>query len=140
MRKRKHPVATQAPQTPEDIQEYAGVYSSTRFWRKINRIAKRAGYELLEKALWLHYAAMRPDTPRWATITAYGALGYFILPTDAIPDWLFGFGLTDDLGALTLAVTTLWQYIDEDVRRRATRKLDAWFGRPDYRQPLRPVE
>ena len=30
--------------------------------------------------------------------------------------------------------------IDADVRRRTTRKLDAWFGRPDHRQPLRPVD
>ena len=129
-----------APETTADMRGYANQYSNTRFWTKLSNVARRAGYEVLEKALWLHYAAQRPDTPAWARTTAYGALGYFILPFDAIPDWLFGIGLTDDLGALTLAVATLAQYIDADVRRRTTRKLDAWFGRPDHRQPLRPVE
>lgn len=129
-----------APQSVEELDRYAGQYSDTRFWSKLSKVFKRAGYELLEKALWLHYAAQRPDTPRWARMTAYGALGYFILPFDAIPDWLFAFGLTDDLGALTLAVATISQYIDTDVRRRTTLKLDSWFGRPDHRAPLREVK
>ncbi|MDA3922694.1 MAG: YkvA family protein [Salinisphaera sp.] len=128
------------PQTVSELTGYANQYSDTRFWSKMSRVFKRAGYELLEKALWLHYAAQRPDTPRWARMTAYGALGYFILPFDAIPDWLFGFGLTDDLGALTLAVATISQYIDDDVRQRATAKLDSWFGRPAHRSPNRRVD
>ncbi|MES1924598.1 YkvA family protein [Salinisphaera sp. T31B1] len=131
---------SQPPRSVEQIRSYEGQYSNTRFWSKVSRVARRAGYELLEKALWLHYAAQRPSTPAWARATAYGALGYFILPFDAIPDWLFGLGLTDDLGALTLAVITLSQYIDSDVRRRTSQKLDTWFDRPAHRQTVRPVD
>lgn len=129
-----------APQSPAEVRDYAGHYSSRRFWHKIRKVARRAGYELLEKALWLHYAALRPDTPTWARVTAYGALGYFILPFDAIPDWILGVGLTDDLGALTLAVVTISQYIDSDVRRRTTRTLDSWFGRPEHRRNVQSVD
>ncbi|AWN16316.1 YkvA family protein [Salinisphaera sp. LB1] len=131
---------TGAPDTPDALRAYAGQYSETRFWTKMSRVFKRAGYELLEKALWLHYAAQRPDTPGWARATAYGALAYFILPFDAIPDWLVGYGFTDDLGALTLAVATISQYIDAGVRRRATAKLDDWFGRPSHRRSMHTVE
>lgn len=134
------PATTGAPQSAEALGGYASQYSDTRFWDKMSKVFKRAGYELLEKALWLYYAAQRPETPRWARMTAYGALGYFILPFDAIPDWLFGFGLTDDLGALTLAVATISQYIDSDVRRRSTARLDSWFGRPSHRAPLQGVD
>lgn len=137
---RQAQAATGAPQTPEALGRYANQYSDTQFWDKMSRVFKRAGYELLEKALWLYYAAQRPETPRWARVTAYGALGYFILPFDAIPDWLFGLGLTDDLGALTLAVATISQYIDSDVRRRSTIRLDSWFGRPAHRAPLQEVD
>ena len=35
-------------------------------WQKIRRVATRAGREVVEKALWLHYAAQRPETPAWA--------------------------------------------------------------------------
>lgn len=129
-----------APDTPDALRGYADQYSETRLWSKISQVFKRAGYELIEKALWLYYAAQRPETPGWAKATAYGALAYFILPFDAIPDWLFGLGYTDDLGAITLAVATISQYIDSDVRRRATARLDDWFGRPDHRRPMRTVE
>lgn len=131
---------TQGPDSPQALRGYADQYSETRFWSKMSRVFRRAGYELLEKALWLHYAAQRPETPGWARATAYGALAYFVLPFDAVPDWLFGFGLTDDLSALTLAVATISQYIDAGVRRRTTTKLDSWFGRPDHRRPMRTVE
>lgn len=114
--------------TAARAQRYSAHYDDKRLWDKLRKYAHRAGYELLEKALWLYYAAERPDTPGWARATAYGALGYFILPTDAIPDWLFAAGLTDDLGALTLAVATLVNYIDDDVRRQTTRRLERWFG------------
>lgn len=136
---RRQGSGTQKPETAQDLHAYAGQYSETRFWNKMSRVCKRAGYELLEKALWLHFAARRPETPGWAKATAYGALAYFILPIDAIPDWLFGYGLTDDLGAMTLAVATISQYIDADVRRQTTALLDKWLGRPAYRRPMHTV-
>lgn len=116
------------PKTPRAIRAYVDNYSTPGLWAKLRRVARRAGYEMLEKALWLYYAAQRPETPAWARTTAYGALGYLILPTDTIPDWLFAAGYTDDLGVLTLAVATLVNYIDDDVRRRTARRLQRWFG------------
>ena len=44
---------------------------------------------------------------------------------------------TDALGALTLAVATISQYIDDDVKARTQSRLDAWFGRSPRRP--RPV-
>lgn len=82
----------------------------------------------MEAALRLHYAAQRPDTPAWARRTAYAALAYFILPLDAVPDWLVAVGYTDDLAALALALSTLAAYVDDDVRARAHAKLQQWFG------------
>jgi uncharacterized membrane protein YkvA (DUF1232 family) len=134
MDKQADHTASGGPRSLVELRRYSRYYSAPRFWRKIAKVAGRAGYELLEKALWLHYAALRPETPTWAKVTAYGALGYFILPFDLIPDWLFGIGLTDDLGALTLAVITISQYIDDDVRAHATRTLDRWFERPEHRR------
>lgn len=97
-------------------------------WRKLSTSARRAGREVVEKALQLHFAAQRPDTPAWARRTAYGAIAYFILPTDAIPDFIAGVGYTDDLAALALAVTTLAAYIDEEVRSQARDRMRRWFG------------
>lgn len=106
-------------------------YSDESFWDKVSRFAKKAGREVVEKALWLHYAAQHKDTPVWAKTTIYGALAYFILPTDAIPDFLPGVGFTDDLGALVAAVTTVAIYITPEVKERATNQILTWFGPDD---------
>lgn len=103
-------------------------FSEDGFWNKVVKYAKAAGLEVIEKALWLYYAAQTPQTPAWAKATIYGALGYFILPVDAIPDVLPGVGYTDDLGIIAAAITAVSMYITEDVKRQASQKLQDWFG------------
>lgn len=43
-----------------------------------------------------------------ALLAVVAALLYFVTPLDAIPDWLFGFGLVDDLAVLAWVLRT-WQ-------------------------------
>ena len=83
--------------------------------------------EVIEKALWLYYAAERSDTPRWAKATVYGALAYFILPADALPDVLPIAGYSDDLAVLAVAVTTIGFYVDASVKAMAAEDLARWF-------------
>lgn len=76
----------------------------------------------------LYYAAQSPQTPTWAKTTIYGALGYFILPIDLIPDLIPVVGYTDDLGVLIVAIAAVSAYINEDVRKQVADKLTSWFG------------
>ena len=115
-------------QTLPVIYQNAGQrYSAPRFRPKLARAALAAGREVVEKALWLYFAAQRPETPRWAKATVYGALAYFILPLDAIPDLAPLAGYTDDLGVLALAVGTIARYIDGPVKAQTIRVLARWF-------------
>jgi uncharacterized membrane protein YkvA (DUF1232 family) len=102
-------------------------YSEPKFRDKLTRAALAAGREVVEKALWLYFAAQRPETPKWAKATVYGALAYFIVPLDAIPDVTPVAGYTDDLGVLAFAVVTIARYIDESVREKTSRLLARWF-------------
>ena len=97
-------------------------------WRKIGRYALHVGRSLITKTLWLYYAAQDPATPGWAKTVIYGALAYFIMPLDAIPDITPVAGFTDDLGALAAAVATVAAYITEDVKAKAEKKIRDWFG------------
>ena len=103
-------------------------YSDSGFWDKVKKFARTAGKEVIEKALWLYYAAQRPETPKWAKTAIYGALAYFISPIDAIPDITPLVGFTDDLGALAAAIAMTSAYINEDVKAKASQKLLHWFG------------
>lgn len=98
------------------------------FWGKVQRFARKAGREVVEKALWLYYAYQRPETPAWAKRTILGALAYFILPVDAISDILAGVGYTDDLTVLTIAVGTVAAHINPAVKEQARQKVSEWFG------------
>jgi uncharacterized membrane protein YkvA (DUF1232 family) len=49
-------------------------YSDTGFWQKIKNFALSAGREVVEKALWLYYAAQEKDTPLWAKTAIFSAL------------------------------------------------------------------
>lgn len=103
-------------------------YSDASFWEKITRFAKSAGREVVEKALWLFFAAQRPETPAWAKAVIYSALAYFISPVDAVPDITPLVGYSDDLGMLAAAISTLAVYITDDVKAQAAEKIRTWFG------------
>ncbi len=103
-------------------------YSDDSFWRKLGRYASTAGREVAEKSLYLYYAAQDPNMPRWARAVAYGALGYFILPADAIPDIIPGAGYTDDLGVIAAALAVVIAHITPEVKQKARRTLARWFA------------
>ncbi|MEY4752744.1 MAG: hypothetical protein RJA44_419, partial [Pseudomonadota bacterium] len=105
-----------------------GNYDDASFWAKVSNFAKVAGREVIEKALWLYYAAQRPETPPWAKVAIYGALGYFIMPIDAIPDLAPVVGYSDDLTVLGGALVTCAACINDEVKVRARAKLRDWFG------------
>jgi len=102
-------------------------YSDQGFWGKVIAFARTAGREVVEKALWLYFAAQNPATPAWARSVIYGALGYFIIPLDAIADITPLVGYADDLGVLTAAVVTVALFINQEVKEKAARKLSDWF-------------
>lgn len=106
--------------------DHGSHYSEEAFSRKARRWARFAGREVLEKALWLFYALQKEDCPAWARAAIIGALGYFIFPLDAIPDFIPIFGFTDDLGVLAGAVATVATRIDASVKEKAAARLREW--------------
>ena len=109
----------------------SGQYSDNNFWQKITAFAAQAGREVVEKALTLFYAAQRPETPLWAKTVIYSALAYFILPADAIPDFVPLAGYADDLGTLIAALGTVAMCITPEVQEAARQQVRVWFGDPD---------
>ena len=103
------------------------LYSQKKFWLKLKKFAKKAGKEVVEKALLLYYAYHEDETPDWAKRTIAGALAYFIVPFDAIIDIMPVVGYSDDLGMLALAITSVAAYINDDVREKTADKLQQWF-------------
>ncbi len=105
-----------------------GQFSPEEFWNKLKNYAVYAGREVVEKALTLYYAAQRPETPVWARLVIFSALAYFILPADAIPDFIPVSGYADDLGTLLAALGAVASCITPEVKQAAKQQADGWFG------------
>jgi uncharacterized membrane protein YkvA (DUF1232 family) len=104
-------------------------YSESGFREKLQRYARVAGSQAVERALQLYYAANSPETPTWARTVAFGALAYFILPTDTIPDFIPIAGYSDDLGVLALALGTIATRITPEIKTRAHDRMLSFFSR-----------
>ncbi|MBO4753645.1 MAG: DUF1232 domain-containing protein [Bacteroidales bacterium] len=117
---------------PDDkqLQESQKHYSEVGMWQKIMKVAKKAGIKVVYLALILYYTATASTTPMKQKGIIYGALGYFILPFDLIPDAIPIVGYSDDLAALIACVGVVITCITPEIIQKAQDKLHDWFG--DY--------
>ena len=112
----------------QDTSKYESSYSSEKMMDKCLGVAKKLGREALKPALLLYYVLQREDLPVATRAIIIGALGYFISPIDAVPDFVPIVGLSDDLAILAGALAAVVMYVDKDVRDKAEAKLQDWFG------------
>jgi uncharacterized membrane protein YkvA (DUF1232 family) len=91
------------------------------FWPKIRRVASKAPFA--KQALSAYYTARDPETPWRTKGLIYGALAYFVLPADAIPDIIAGLGYTDDAAVLMTLITVLGSAIKPKHQAKAEAAL-----------------
>tara|TARA_R100001039_G_C1804192_1_gene79473 strand:- start:72 stop:473 length:402 start_codon:yes stop_codon:yes gene_type:complete len=78
------------------------------------RLGEAAGQLRLLARMLLDWTTGRYRQVPWGTLlTITGALVYFLMPLDAIPDPIIGLGLLDDIGVLAKA----WQFAGKDIER-----------------------
>ena len=84
-------------------------YVERGFWAKARRLAGRVPFVLDLAAAW--YCAMDRATPVHVKAILMGALAYFVVPADIVPDMVIGFGLADDATVLATAVSSVAGHI-----------------------------
>src|ERR1044071_3954967 len=87
------------------------------FWPKIATYA--ASVPFAEQALSAWYCAFDRETPASVRYTLIGALAYFVLPIDIVPDILPLIGFADDASILSAAVVAVGTNINETHRAAA---------------------
>jgi uncharacterized membrane protein YkvA (DUF1232 family) len=92
-----------------------------RFWIKLKRVVARLPFA--EDLLAAYYCAFDKETPRHVQGALLGAVAYFILPFDFIPDMLPVLGFTDDAAVLATAIRLVASHITEDHRQAARAAL-----------------
>ena len=100
-----------------------------RFWRKLRRVAAKLPFA--EDLLAAYYCAFDRETPRHVQAALLGAIAYFILPFDFIPDMLPVLGFTDDAAVLATAIRMVASHITPDHRAAARAMLKRGLGADD---------
>jgi uncharacterized membrane protein YkvA (DUF1232 family) len=93
-----------------------------RIWRKLKREA--ANIPFVEDALTAHYCAFDRKTPLYVKLALVGAVVYFIVPDDLIPDSIPVLGYADDAAVLAGAMKILSSHIKPEHREAARLMLE----------------
>ena len=91
------------------------------FWPKVARFAGKLPFA--EDLLSAYYCAFDRQTPLHVRAILLGALAYFVLPMDGVPDFLPLLGFTDDAAVLAGAMKMVIDNIRPEHREAARRKL-----------------
>jgi uncharacterized membrane protein YkvA (DUF1232 family) len=94
----------------------------TRFFPKLASVLARVPFA--EDLVAAYYCAFDRNTPVKAKGILIGALAYFILPVDVVPDIIAGLGFTDDLAVLLAAFNVVRTHMTDAHRERARDTLD----------------
>ena len=92
-----------------------------RFWIKFKQVMARLPFA--EDLLAAYYCAFDRETPRHVQVALLGALAYFILPLDFMPDMLPILGFTDDAAVLATAIRMVASNITPEHRKAARAAL-----------------
>ena len=91
------------------------------FWPKFRRLAARLPFA--EDLVAAYFCAFDRDTPRHVQVALIGALAYFVLPFDFVPDMMPLIGFTDDAAVLATAMKLVAAHIGPQHREAARRVL-----------------
>ena len=92
------------------------------FWKKLLKLAGKVPFA--DEAAAAYFCAIDPATPTRVKGILFAALAYFVLPFDAIPDFVAGLGFTDDAAVLAMALSLVARHVTPAHRARARAALD----------------
>ena len=112
-----------------EVQKYGTYYSDNRFWKKVERVAKKVGATVLLPVFTLYYMLQDDKVSIPHTDYIVGALGSFILPIDLIPDGILPvIGFTDDIAVMTLVLKLVKDSITPEIKARANARVSEITG------------
>jgi len=92
------------------------------FWPKIRKVASHVPFASDALAVW--YCARDEATPMAAKGMMFAALAYFVLPTDAVPDFIAGLGYTDDAAVFTAMLAIVGRHLKPRHREAAKNDIE----------------
>ena len=120
-------------ESPEDKEDVAAEVNALKLadderivkegiWHKVRETLGRIPFT--EDAVTAYYCAIDRATPLAVKAILMGALAYFVIPTDVIPDFIAGLGYTDDAAVLIAALKAISNSLRPEHREKARKFLE----------------
>lgn len=110
------------------INDYIKHYSESDLHNKLKKTSGSLSKQLLYYVLILYFLVADKNIPVKVRMVFVAALGYFILPTDLVTDFLPVIGFTDDIAFLTFAISNATTYITPEILEKAKSKQSSIVG------------
>ena len=104
-------------------------YNEKDFFKKIKKLSGKLGKGILYQLVVLYLVLSDKKVPYHKRLVIIAALGYFILPTDFIADFIPVFGFTDDVSFLVFALSTVNNHVTEEIKSRANKMVESLVGK-----------
>jgi uncharacterized membrane protein YkvA (DUF1232 family) len=104
---------------PEDEKKQARIRA--KFWPTVKKALRTIPF--MDEVVAAYFAMLDSQTPMHARLTLIGALAYFVLPFDLVPDIILGVGFLDDASILAAAIASVRSSITDDHREAARQAL-----------------
>jgi len=92
-------------------------------WRKARALGRQLPFA--EDVIAAYFCVMDDATPRRVKLVLLGALAYFVMPFDLIPDFLPLLGYTDDAAVMAAAFAAVASSITDEHRKKAREVVKA---------------
>lgn len=111
---------------PSDLNRYVPHFNELSFFEKVKASGTILGEAVLMPILRLFYILKIGDIPLGKKTLIMGALGYFILPVDLVPDFLPALaGFTDDLVVIAFVLKQVSEYSTPLIEIKARRAYES---------------
>jgi uncharacterized membrane protein YkvA (DUF1232 family) len=91
------------------------------FWAKLKRVGRNLPFA--EDLVAAYYCTLDPTTPRRVKLILLGAIAYFVMPFDAVADFLPIVGFADDAALIAAAIAQVAGSITDAHREKARETL-----------------
>ncbi|MGH6893913.1 MAG: YkvA family protein [Dongiaceae bacterium] len=92
------------------------------FWQKLKATCRKIPF--IDDLTAVYFCAIDPTTPLQVKAILFGALAYFLIPFDLVPDFVALLGFADDAAVLYAAVRAVLPHLKPEHRDRAKEALD----------------
>ena len=119
---------------PKNVEKYQYNYSESKLLDKLSSAARWAGAKVVYAVLLLYYVLRSDEVPLKEKSKILGTLGYFILPTDMVLDFIPLLGYSDDMAALLWALHSVATNITPQIKQQAKKRLGELLESYDERK------